>query len=372
MQSIQYNYERERLFPGFDKKTCKTCPQISYDGKDTAFLTYTILLLSGSDVDVGAYIAKSTDGGKTFGTPQPFHRIETNESGIRTIKGGGNMLYNRFHNKWMMIGGSECYEHDRHPMLVKGGGISVCYPYLSFLNPDTMELKTEVTPIPFPYASESIIPFGQLYELENGDVMVTFYYVPEGSTRAQVISVRYALKGNEFRIVQYGEPIAVGAEFARGVCEPSMAKLGDKYYMALRTDEVGMFAVSHDGYHFDKPRPWVWDDGTVLENYNTQQRWVRNSDGLFLVYTRKTPNNNHVFRNRAPLFMTRFDEDRQCLIRSEEIIAVPELGARLGNFTVTDVSSKEAWIVVAEWMQYIGCEKYGSDNSIWRTKILFQ
>ena len=58
------------------------------------------------------------------------------------------------------------------------------------------------------------------------------YYVPEGSTRAQVISVRYALKGKEFRIVQYGEPIAVGAEFARGVCEPSMAKLLSKEDMS--------------------------------------------------------------------------------------------------------------------------------------------
>jgi len=155
MKPVQYNYERERLFPGFDKKTCKICPQIIYDGKDTAFLTYEMLLLSGSDVDVGAYIAKSTDGGKTFGVPQPFHRIETAENGTRTIKGGGKGLYNKHHNKWLMIGRSLFYEHDKHPMLIKGNALAVGLPYLSFLNPDTMELEPEVSLIPFPYAYES-------------------------------------------------------------------------------------------------------------------------------------------------------------------------------------------------------------------------
>jgi len=117
-----------------------------------------------------------------------------------------------------------------------------------------------------------------------------------------------------------------------------------------------------------------------LENYNTQQRWVRSANSLYLVYTRKNGHNGHVFRHRAPLYITRFDEERQCLIRAEEEILVPELGARLGNFTVTDVSDKESWVVVAEWMQNlgceieqkVGCETYGSDNSIWRSKVLFE
>ena len=38
--------------------------------------------------------------------------------------------------------------------------------------------------------------------------------------------------------------------------------------------------------------------------------------------------------------------------------------ARLGNFCV-DFAGSESWLVTAEWMQPLGCEKYGSDNSIW-------
>ena len=54
------------------------------------------------------------------------------------------------------------------------------------------------------------------------------------------------------------------------------------------------------------------------------------------------------------------------------------MGARLGNFGVTDVSESEAWVSVAEWMQcnatgpdqWKTCMQYGSDNAIWRTRVV--
>lgn len=162
----------------------------------------------------------------------------------------------------------------------------------------------------------------------------------------------------------------------RGIVEPSLAKLGGKYYIALRSDEIGMYAVSDNGFDFCKPKPYVWDDGSVLENYNTQQHFMIHKDGLFLAYTRKGAHNDHVFRHRAPIFMTRFDEDRECLIKSDEVILVPELGARLGNFCAI-AHENEAWLVTAEWMQSWGeklgiCEKYGSNNSFWLARVYFK
>ena len=53
------------------------------------------------------------------------------------------------------------------------------------------------------------------------------------------------------------------------------------------------------------------------------------------------------------------------------MILVPELGARLGNFTVTEISEQESWLLTAEWMQPAGCEAYGSNNAIWIAKIHF-
>ena len=59
--------------------------------------------------------------------------------------------------------------------------------------------------------------------------------------------------------------------------------------------------------------------------------------------------------------------ERGGLLRETERPLVPELGARLGNFCVIN-GERESWLVTAEWMQPRGCEKYGSDNSLWLIK----
>jgi hypothetical protein len=168
-----------------------------------------------------------------------------------------------------------------------------------------------------------------------------------------------------------------GSDHIRGYCEPSLACLNGKYYITIRTDEAALLATSENGLDFSKPFPWRFDNGEIVESINTQQRWVRFKDKLYLAYTRKTQYNSHIFRNRAPLFIAEFDENKLCLLRDSERILVPELGARLGNFQVTDVNDNEAWVTVAEWMQYGGkpdewqqCAKYGSNNTLWRARVI--
>jgi hypothetical protein len=58
-----------------------------------------------------------------------------------------------------------------------------------------------------------------------------------------------------------------------------------------------------------------------------------------------------------------------CVLRETEQPLVPERGARLGNFGVTFVSPHETWVTVSEWMQPRGCEKYGSDGSVYVAQI---
>ena len=106
--------------------------------------------------------------------------------------------------------------------------------------------------------------------------------------------------------------------------------------------------------------------------------WVTHNDKLYLVYTRKGANNDHVFRHRAPLFMAEVDQKRLVVIRATERILVPERGARLGNFGVTDISANETWVTVAEWMQTWGPNfimpvdnKYGSNNSVYVAHIFW-
>ena len=53
--------------------------------------------------------------------------------------------------------------------------------------------------------------------------------------------------------------------------------------------------------------------------------------GLFLVYTRRGANNDHIPRNRAPLFIARVDPGKLHVIRATERIAIPERGADIAG-----------------------------------------
>jgi len=107
---------------------------------------------------------------------------------------------------------------------------------------------------------------------------------------------------------------------------------------------------------------------------------VTHDDALFLVYTRRGANNDHVFRHRAPLFIGQVDPERLRVIRATERIAIPERGARLGNFGITEVSKNETWIVTCEWMQtwkqasiIIPVDnKYGADNSTYAARLIWK
>jgi hypothetical protein len=174
-----------------------------------------------------------------------------------------------------------------------------------------------------------------------------------------------------------GQGNELSIETDRGLGEPSLTRFGNRYYLTLRHDKAGYVATSDDGLHYGAPVKWTWDDGRELGNYNTQQHWVTHSDALYLVYTRRGANNDHVFRHRAPLFIGQVDPDKLCVLRDTERILVPERGARLGNFGVTEVSPAETWVTVAEWMQtnppkpfdYTIPMKYGSNNAVFAARI---
>jgi hypothetical protein len=183
--------------------------------------------------------------------------------------------------------------------------------------------------------------------------------------------MRCAFDGRSLKYLEHGNEMGVKDE-TRGCHEPSIAKLGDTYFLTIRHDLRGYVTRSRDGLHFDEIREWKFDDGSELGNYNTQQHWVTHSDGLFLVYTRRGLNNDHVTRHRAPLLMAQVDPEKLHVIRDTEQVLVPERGARLGNFGVTDVSPGETWVTVAEWMQPRGCEKYGSDGSVYAARIAWK
>ncbi len=210
----------------------------------------------------------------------------------------------------------------------------------------------------------------QRYDEGDGTILLPVYFSPPGQN-SRVTVTRCSFDGNKLTYLEHGNELVIEDD-SRGLHEPSLTKFKGLYYLTLRNDNRGFVAKSKDGLNFSPMQAWKFDDGAYLGNYNTQQHWVTHSEGLFLVYTRRGADNDHVFRHRAPLFIAQVDTEKMAVIRETEQVLVPERGARLGNFGVTMISPDETWVTVSEWMQPKGVEQYGSDGSVFVARILWE
>ncbi|MCX7044812.1 MAG: exo-alpha-sialidase [Candidatus Sumerlaeota bacterium] len=209
----------------------------------------------------------------------------------------------------------------------------------------------------------------QRVDLESGDVLLPIYFKSRQAKAYASTVLRCAFDGQRLTYIEHGSEMTVDID--RGLYEPSLTKFGGRFFLTMRNDRAAYIAVSQDGLHFGKPRPWTFDDGADLGSYNTQAHWVTHSDGLFLVYTRRGANNDNVFRHRAPLFMAQIDPDRLVVRRATERELVPNKGAQLGNFGVVDVSPNETWVTTSEGMQPVEVKKYGSNGRVYAARILW-
>ncbi len=180
----------------------------------------------------------------------------------------------------------------------------------------------------------------------DGSLLLPFYYGPDGKSPFSVMVARCRVEGDRLVYVEHGTEFNL--DVVRGLVEPSLIRFGGRYYLTVRNDLKAYVTVSDDGLHFEPLKPWTFDDGTELGSYNTQQHWLAHSDGLFLVYTRRGANNDHIMRHRAPLFIGRVDVEKLQVQRAGETILVPERGATLGNFGAAAITAGESWVTVSE------------------------
>jgi hypothetical protein len=86
-------------------------------------------------------------------------------------------------------------------------------------------------------------------------------------------------------------------------------------------------------------------------------------------YTRRGANNDHITRNRAPIFLARVDPAKLQVIRRTERIVLPERGVMLGNFGAASVTPNEAWITDAEFIHGTKPHPRGADGSVWLGRV---
>ena len=194
----------------------------------------------------------------------------------------------------------------------------------------------------------------QWHEEADGRMLVPIC-TPEGQKPSKVAVCEMFYDGETLTIGEVGRGL-LGQDKMSGVHEPSLIEFGGMYYMTLRSeygDGRMYWAASDDGLSWGEMAPWCWDDGAEVETENTQQHWLKQGDTLYLVYTRKNEWSNGVLRHRAPLFIAQVDAKTCRLIRETEQVVFPERGARMGNFTVAQVTNDEAWVMTGEWLQQL-------------------
>jgi len=376
---------------GFDGKTCwvqcraGTIPAGGAGDHRLPIVVMTMqkLLLTGSDVFYELNDMRTDDLGKSWVGPVPHPETlgqRRSPDGLETVICDATPRWHAATRRLLSTGHTASYLGDRlapDPRRRQTAYTVYDPAARSWTRWATLEMPDEESRF-FSCGAGS----AQRLDLENGDILLPIYFMSREEAvrkdrRYRAAVARCRFDGSRLTYVEHGTELE--APDPRGMGEPSLTRFQGTFYLTLRNDVRGYVTKGEDGLHFEPPRPWRFDDGSELGNYNTQQHWVVHSDALYLVYTRRGLNNDHVFRHRAPLLMAEVDPDRLCVIRSTERVLVPERGARLGNFAVTEVTPHETWVTVSEWMQtwgpnphdYTVCQRYGSDNAVFAARIFW-
>jgi hypothetical protein len=203
----------------------------------------------------------------------------------------------------------------------------------------------------------------------DGTLLVPLYIGRNSKEPYSTRVVECRFDGAKLSYVRHGSVLR--SDVKRGLYEPSLIAFHGRYFLTLRNDLRGYVSVSGDGLQFAEPKPWAFDDGTELGSYNTQQHWLAHSDGLFLIYTRRGANNDHIVRHRAPLFMAQVNPETLQVVRSTEKVVVPERGAELGNFGASAISETESWVTVSEGMFMKDSKQRGAEGATFVARILW-
>jgi lysophospholipase L1-like esterase len=363
---------------GYDGKTCWVHPRAGAIPGQTPSVVLTMqkLLLTGSDIFYALNDVRSDDLGTSWSPIKEHSETLGRRNEADGVVVAACDFTPKFHaksGKLLGIGHTVRYRNDK---VVENRKREASYAVYN----DKKRTWSAWTTLSMPNDAKffnSGAGCVQRFDLENGDILLPIYFKAKEDKFYRVTVARCTFDGTALKFVEQG--IELTLEVGRGVYEPSLTRCGGRFFLTLRNDVQGYVCTSNDGMNFGAIQPWKFDDGSDLGNYNTQQHWVTHGDRLYLVYNRRGAHNDHVARHRAPLFMAEVDQKTLAVQRATECILVPERGARLGNFAVTEVSENETWVTVAEWMQtwspniVIPPENaFGADNSVFAARILWK
>ncbi len=353
-------HPRAAAIPGYGK-----------DGMPAVIMTIQKHLVV-SDFYSGMYYMRSDDLGKTWAGPTeiPELKWQFEPDGTTVSVADVTPGWHPRTKKLIAIGIKVRYSKSGKQLLDKSRSHDAAY---AIFDPETKKWT--------PWKMISNVPdHGSKFYLVNpgcvqwivkpdGKVLVPVYFSGPGSDESSVTVLECSFDGSELSYIRHGDEMTVKG--GRGLGEPSLAFYKGTYYLTMRNDFKGYVTTSSDAIKWAPFKPWLFDDGQELGSYNTQAHWLVHSDGLFLTYTRKGANNDHIARNRAPLFIAGVDPEKLRVIRSTEQVLIPERGVMLGNFGASAITKNESWVTDAEFIVGDKPDPRGADGTVWTARVIW-
>ncbi len=315
------------------------------------------------------FLSVSRDHGTTWSKPGliPSLRRTKHKNGYEVVGGDLCPMWHRLTARVLVTGKTFNSEHGTREKFLRE---NVAYAVIDPANGVCGPLKTIAMPERDHEGKPIIAPNAgchQRVDLVNGEILLPIRYQKSDRKRIYTtIVARCRFDGKTLTYVEHGSEHSVPTK--RGLYEPSVIQFAGAFYLTMRADDGAYVAQSSDGINYSDHKAWTFNDGSPLGSYNTQQHWVKVGGTLYLVYTRRGTDNDHIMRHRAPLFIAKVNPLRLHVIRSTEQILVPENHATLGNSGVCRISDHETWVTVAEGRVSYG-KRAGENNRVILAKI---
>jgi len=344
-------------------------PDIGRDGMPSVIMTIQKHLVV-SDYYSGLYYMRTDDLGETWSDPFEIPELAWQYEADSTTVSVADVTpgWHAKSGKLLAIGIKVRYSKKGKQLLDKprshDGAYAVFDPETNAWTPWKM-----IANVPEPDSKFYLVNPGCVQWLvkANGNVLVPIYFSGPELGESSVTVLECSFDGETLTYLRHGEEMTIKG--GRGLGEPSLALFKGTYYITMRNNFTAYVATSKNGMDWEPFKEWKFDDGEVLGSYNTQAHWLVHSDGLFLSYTRKGYNNDHIPRNRAPIFLAQVNTENLEVIRSTEKVLIPERGAMLGNFGASAITSEESWVTDAEFIVGDKPNPRGADGSVWFARI---
>lgn len=346
-------------------------PKLGKDGKPAVIMTIQKHLIA-DDHYSGLWVMRTDDLGKTWTRPKEIPELGwRKEAGNDKVDLSVADVTPQWHaktGKLIALGIQVRYDAAGKALLDKPRSYDFAYTVYD-PKTDKWTVWRNVDNVPEPNGKFHTLAPGCVQSVikEDGTLLVPLYVTGPGGSTYQTTVLHLGFDGDKLTYIEHGDELKIDG--GRGYYEPSLAFYRGKYYLTLRNDAKAYVAGSEDGLKYGQIKAWTFDDGSDLGSYNTQAHWLVHSEGLFLSYTRRGANNDHIPRNRAPIFLARVDTDHMHVIRATEQVLLPERGVMLGNFGASNITADESWVTDSEFIVNGQKHERGADGTTWVAKV---